>query len=66
MLPDGSIKPLNAVARHRITEEVEHMAGDALRTLALAVRLDTGPLRSYDGIHHQEHKHLMNPENFIR
>lgn len=66
MLPDGSIKGLNSAMSQSIIEEVERMAGDALRTLALAVRLDTELLSDYDGPLHPQHKKLMNPENFSR
>lgn len=66
MLPDGTVEQINSLMRHRIMEEIEHMAGDALRTLALAVRLDTGELMDYDGPLHPIHKELINPENFVR
>lgn len=66
MLPDGSVRPLNTTMYHRIMDDVEAMSSDALRTLALAVRLDTGPLRDYDGPAHPQHKYLENPENFVK
>ncbi|KAL8433162.1 hypothetical protein Efla_002353 [Eimeria flavescens] len=49
MLPSGSIVPLTAAARSLLLEDVAGMARGALRTLALAVRMDVGPLASYDG-----------------
>ncbi|KAL8271131.1 hypothetical protein Esti_004942 [Eimeria stiedai] len=48
MLPDGSIVPLTPVARSLVLEDVAGMARGALRTLALAVRLDAGPLAGYN------------------
>ncbi|CDJ61443.1 calcium-transporting ATPase, putative [Eimeria maxima] len=47
MLPDGSVVPLTEVARKVILADVAGMARGALRTLALAVRLDAGPLATY-------------------
>lgn len=52
--------------KRRILMEVEMLAADALRTLALAVGLKTGPLANYDGPHHPEHKNLLDPENFVK
>lgn len=49
MLPSGSVVPLTAGARSVILEDVAGMARGALRTLALAVRLEAGPLAGYEG-----------------
>lgn len=49
MLPNGSIVPLSPATRSLILEDVAGMARGALRTLALAVRLDCGPLAKFDG-----------------
>ncbi|XP_026194492.1 calcium-transporting ATPase 2, endoplasmic reticulum-type [Cyclospora cayetanensis] len=47
MLPNGNIVPLNVAAHANILADVAGMARGALRTLALAVRTDTGPLAMY-------------------
>lgn len=65
MLPDGSEARLTDAARKTIHDEVERMAAGALRTLALAVRLDPGPLRDYDGHSHHQHSLLEDPDNFV-
>lgn len=49
MLPCGSVVPLSEEARSRLLEDVAGMARGALRTLALAVRLDAGPLADFNG-----------------
>lgn len=49
MLPCGSVVPLTPAARSLLLEDVAGMARGALRTLALAVRLDAGPLAGYVG-----------------
>ncbi|CDI85418.1 calcium-transporting ATPase, putative [Eimeria praecox] len=49
MLPNGSVVPLTEAARKVILADVAGMARGALRTLALAVRLDAGPLAGYGG-----------------
>lgn len=66
MLPDGSVVQMSSGMKRQILMEVELLAAEAFRTLALAVGLKTGPLSNYDGSHHPEHKNLMDPENFIR
>ncbi|CDJ33632.1 calcium-transporting ATPase, putative [Eimeria mitis] len=49
MLPNGNVVPLTDAARKVIISDVGGMAKGALRTLALAVRLDAGPLADYTG-----------------
>ena len=69
MLPDGKLEPLTAVKKRKILDSyVEPMAQKALRTLALAVRLDCGPvLSAYNGPSHKAGaKLLSDPANFIK
>ena len=40
MLPDGQVAPLSEAARQEILKKMLEMAGEALRTLALAVKFD--------------------------
>ena len=40
MLPDGQVVPLSEDAREEILKKMLEMAGEALRTLALAVKFD--------------------------
>ncbi|CDJ47749.1 calcium-transporting ATPase, putative [Eimeria brunetti] len=49
MLPNGDVVALTPEAQKLILEDVGCMARGALRTLALAVRLEGGPLASYGG-----------------
>ncbi|CDJ68017.1 calcium-transporting ATPase, putative [Eimeria necatrix] len=49
MLPNGEVVPLTEAARSVILADVAWMAKGALRTLALGVRLDAGPLADYTG-----------------
>eukprot|EP01069_Polyplicarium_translucidae_P001383 Polyplicarium_translucidae@DN1646_c0_g1_i1.p1 len=64
MLDDGSMAPLTSDLRARLATRVEHMAAAALRTLAFAMRLDTGVLEGYSGPGHAAHELLANPDNF--
>jgi Ca2+-transporting ATPase len=69
MLPDGKIEPLTAAKKKKILDEyVDPMATGALRTLALAVRMDCGPiLSSYDGPSHKAGSQLLaDPANFVK
>ena len=69
MLPDGKVETLTAAKKKKILDEyVEPMATDALRTLALAVRLDCGPILSnYDGPTHKAGSQLLSdPANFVK
>ena len=69
MLPDGKVETLTAAKRKKILDDyVEPMATAALRTLALAVRLDCGPvLSAYDGPSHKAGaKLLSDPANFVK
>jgi Ca2+-transporting ATPase len=69
MLPDGRIEPLTAAKKKKILDEyVDPMAQDALRTLALAVRMDCGPILSnYDGPSHKAGAQLLaDPANFVK
>ena len=69
MLPDGKVENLNASKKKKILEEcVDPMAKGALRTLALAIRLDCGPvLSSYDGAGHKAGSQLLSdPSNFVK
>ena len=69
MLPDGRVETLTAAKKKKIIDEyVEPMASGALRTLALAVRLDCGSvLSSYDGPNHKAgSKLLSDPANFVK
>lgn len=69
MLPDGKIETLTAAKKKKIFDEYVHpMAADALRTLALSVRLDCGPvLSAYDGPGHKAGAQLLSdPANFVK
>jgi len=66
MLPDGSVEALTPAGRKAIQDEMAGMAKDALRTLALAARLDLKSinLSDYNGASHAGHKQLQEPANF--
>ena len=69
MLPDGKIETLTGPKKKKILEEfVDPMATSALRTLALAIRLDCGSvLSSYDGPNHKAGSQLLSdPANFVK
>jgi Ca2+-transporting ATPase len=69
MLPDGKVETLTLAKKKKILEEyVDPMAKGALRTLALAIRLDCGPvLSSYDGPSHKAGSQLLSdPANFVK
>jgi P-type Ca2+ transporter type 2C len=69
MMPDGKIENMTAAKKKRVMDEFVHpMATGALRTLALAMRMDCGPvLGSYDGPGHKEGaKFLSDPANFVK
>lgn len=65
MLPDGSIQRMSADIKNKIMNEVNSMALESLRTLCLAVKLNTGILRDYDGHKHKAYHLLVDPANFI-
>lgn len=68
MLRDGKVENMTSNVRRKILEEyVNPMAKGALRTLALAVRMDCGPvLSSYDGPGHKAGSQLLSdPANFV-
>ena len=69
MMPDGKIESLTGPKKKKILDEyVEPMATNALRTLALAIRLDCGSvLSSYDGPSHKAGSQLLSdPANFVK
>jgi len=68
MLPSGEIEPLGEASKKAIQVEMSTMASDALRTLALAVRLDLKPLglQDYSGPSHSAHSKLEDPANFVK
>mmetsp|Transcript_28004 Transcript_28004/g.69929 ORF Transcript_28004/g.69929 Transcript_28004/m.69929 type:complete len:1068 (-) Transcript_28004:729-3932(-) len=66
MLPDGTLARLTDAMRHTIAREVDDMAGEALRTLAMAIRFDCGELRDYNGPSHRAHHLLTEPGNFVK
>merc|ERR1711920_461378 len=66
MLADGRVEALTAKGREALMQQIESMASDALRLLALAVKFDTGDLANYDGDrHHPAQRILNNPDNFV-
>lgn len=73
MLPNGETQRLSPSLRACIQNDVEQMAGEALRTIALAMRLDCGQLATYDptsphrgaGVHDSVAQLLEDPENFV-
>lgn len=66
MLPDGSLRPLTSQVKEIIMSRVDHMAGRALRTLAVAARFEAGELANYDGVHHPMHRELADADRFVR
>lgn len=64
MLPDGSVKPLDAKLRARVLAVIEELAARALRCLALAQKTDLGELAGYDGDHHPAHARLLDPAHY--
>ena len=68
MLRDGSIQDLTQEGKKAIQDEMEGMAKDALRTLALAARFDLKELglHDYDGASHKGHAQLSVPANFVK
>lgn len=65
LYPDGSIQSMTAALRERIQNDLERMASDALRTLALAMKTDCGILSDYDPTSptHQQHPAHVSPLN---
>lgn len=47
--PAGKVEPLSLAARAAVTDKIGQLAGDALRTVALAVRCDLKELHDYGG-----------------
>ncbi|CAK0899633.1 unnamed protein product, partial [Prorocentrum cordatum] len=68
MLPDGRVEALGQAGRQAVQEQFLGLAGEALRTLALAVKQDLRPLglHDYDGPAHSGHSQLSDPANFVR
>ncbi|CAJ1445887.1 unnamed protein product [Effrenium voratum] len=66
LLPDGTQTPLSDTSKAAIMETTLGMAGEALRTLALAVKLDLEDcgLQDYDGPSHPGHAVLCDPSGF--
>ncbi|CAG9462418.1 unnamed protein product [Pedinophyceae sp. YPF-701] len=65
LAPSGKPVPMSAGVRKTLAAEIEAMASQALRTLALAARAgsEMGPLGSYDGDHaHPGHKTMQDPK----
>eukprot|EP00919_Chromeraceae_sp_WS-2016_P069823 GHVR01165503.1.p1 GENE.GHVR01165503.1~~GHVR01165503.1.p1 ORF type:complete len:790 (+),score=215.97 GHVR01165503.1:175-2544(+) len=65
LTPNGSVLPLTDEWKRAISTQVELMASNALRTLATAIKIDLGPLSSYDGNHHSAHHMLIDPAKFF-
>jgi Ca2+-transporting ATPase len=64
-LANGNNAKLDKKGKDALQAKVKEMAGKAWRTLALAVKEDTGALASYDGSHdHPAHKTLCAVEKF--
>uniref|UniRef100_A0A7S0FYL1 P-type Ca(2+) transporter n=1 Tax=Pyrodinium bahamense TaxID=73915 RepID=A0A7S0FYL1_9DINO len=68
LLPNGQAEPLTEEGKKAVQDQVLEMARDALRTLALAVRVDLKDLNlhDYDGDTHTGHSHLSDPANFVK
>lgn len=66
MLPNGDQVPLTAEGRNAVQTSINNMAGEALRTLALAARFDLKDveLDRYDGPSHKGHAQLQDPAKF--
>jgi len=65
-LADGSTVPLTDKARAAILAQVAEMASRPLRTLAMAIKEDCGPLADYDGPGHKSAKLLGDPSTFMK
>jgi Ca2+-transporting ATPase len=64
-LEDGSTVKFTEKAKAQVREQQGLMAAQALRTLALAVKEETGVLADYDGSHeHPAHEQLKKYENY--
>jgi Ca2+-transporting ATPase len=68
MLPDGTTETLTDAWRKKVEDMITSMAGEALRTIALAYRPDlkSMDMHDYDGPSHKGHKVLSEPANFIK
>eukprot|EP00921_Rhytidocystis_pertsovi_P000462 GHVQ01000885.1.p1 GENE.GHVQ01000885.1~~GHVQ01000885.1.p1 ORF type:complete len:1095 (+),score=170.88 GHVQ01000885.1:398-3682(+) len=68
VMPDGRVTPLCNETRSEISRKVESMAAEALRTLALAIRIfpSNSSLADYDCPKHRGHAELMDPNTFIK
>eukprot|EP00439_Symbiodinium_sp_Y106_P002333 s5082_g1.t1 len=66
MLPDGTLQPLSEESRKAILDRMLQMAGEALRTLALAVKFDLkdAKLNDYDGPERLECSHRYTDPSF--
>lgn len=64
VLADGSQKALSSADKEAILQRVAQMARQGLRTLALCIKEDCGPLATYDGPSHPQYKLLANPDDF--
>jgi len=66
MNPDGSTENLSAAKKKAVLDNVNSMAKKGLRTLAFAIKTDTGLLSDYNGSSHPQHKQLADPLNFVK
>mmetsp|Transcript_64788 Transcript_64788/g.163120 ORF Transcript_64788/g.163120 Transcript_64788/m.163120 type:complete len:1039 (-) Transcript_64788:152-3268(-) len=68
LLPDGSREPLSDEGRKAIQDKMVELAKKALRTLALAERVDLKEfdLHDYNGSSHKGHAQLSDPANFAK
>ncbi|EPR64156.1 sarco/endoplasmic reticulum Ca2+-ATPase [Toxoplasma gondii GAB2-2007-GAL-DOM2] len=57
LLPNGTVTALTEGIRKKIQNDVDTMAADALRTLALAMKRDCGELADYDSASPSESRH---------
>lgn len=65
VMPDGNVEKMTPTMQKKVMDDVQRMAGEALRCLALAYKDELGELSSYDGPKHKAHKKLdlSNAEN---
>jgi len=66
MNPDGSTENLSGPKKQVVLDTINKMARKGLRTLAFAVKFDTGLLGDYEDSSHPQHKLLADPANFVK
>lgn len=55
---------MSAAEKEKLLNSIKSLAEKGLRTLAICVQEECGPLNDYDGPHHKAHKLLVETTNY--